>query len=319
MDNLFKYLSLLILTTMVFSCQNRPSEVLSRKKMENVMYDMYIAEAIIENDYHDYVEPENKEALIDQVLRKHKISEARWDTSLSWYSDKIDVYLQINDSVKSRLKRVQEDLDREEMLLASQDEEFQKNSPDYIPLHFRIATLGCERGFKFKLDSTQLVERFGEKDTLFFRFKLLGIHPSNSYSLKSMLTVNYSDTTVYQSSELYENKAYSFPLYRTMDNDTISTVDGFVHLSGKFPQVPIQLYQISLSGEVNDNDSIGIEVNRADSIGAAITVKDSISIEASSKDSIDAKIENKDSIDSNIKLQPITKDTLRKQMKMTTD
>lgn len=299
MDNLFKHLLLLILTTMVFSCQNRPSEVLPRKKMENVMYDMYIAEAIIEHDYHDYVEPENKEALINQVLKKHKISEARWDTSLSWYSDKIDVYLQINDSVKSRLKRKQEELDREEMLLASQDEEFQKKSPDYIPLHFRIATLGCERGFKFKLDSMQLVERFGENDTLFFRFKLLGIHPSDSYSLKSMLTVNYSDTTVYQSSELYENKAYSFPLYRTIDKDIISAVDGFVYLSGKFPQVPIQLYQISLSGDVNGNDSIGVEVNSADSINI--------------------KTENKDSIESTIKLQPVAKDTLQKQLKKTTE
>lgn len=107
MDNLFKYLFFLILTTMVFSCQNRPSEVMPRKKMENVMYDMYIAEAIIDNDYQNFTLPEKKEALIKQVLEKHKISEARWDTSLSWYSDNIDQYLQINDSVKSRLQREQ--------------------------------------------------------------------------------------------------------------------------------------------------------------------------------------------------------------------
>ncbi len=65
-----------------------------------------------------YTTVEKKEALIDQVLEKHKITEARWDTSLSWYSDKIDLYLQINDSVKSRLKRVQEDLDREVLRIA---------------------------------------------------------------------------------------------------------------------------------------------------------------------------------------------------------
>ena len=92
---------------MVSSCHNRPDEVLTRRKMENVMYDMYVAEALIESDYQEYNNPEKKEALIDQVLKKHKISEARWDTSLSWYSDKIDIYLQINDSVKSRIKRRQ--------------------------------------------------------------------------------------------------------------------------------------------------------------------------------------------------------------------
>ncbi|NLA62625.1 MAG: DUF4296 domain-containing protein, partial [Bacteroidales bacterium] len=31
--------------------------------MENLMYDMYIAEAIIDNDYQKFAQPENKEAL----------------------------------------------------------------------------------------------------------------------------------------------------------------------------------------------------------------------------------------------------------------
>ncbi len=253
MANLFKYLLLLLLSTILFSCQNRPSEVLSRKKMENVMYDMYIAEAIIENDYHDYIEPEKKEALIDEVLKKHKISEARWDTSLSWYSDKIDVYLQINDSVKSRLQRKQKEIDREEMLLASQNEDFEIKRPDYIPLYFRIASLGCERGFKFKLDSLQITERFADNDTLFFQFKLLGVHPTDTYSLQAMTIADYKDTTVYQSSRLFDNRLYTFPIVRYIDQDTISTVEGFVNLSGKLPQVPIQLYQISLKG--NDSNS----------------------------------------------------------------
>ena len=87
-----------MLAMMVFSCHNRPSEVLPRKKMENVMYDMYIAEAIIDHDYQNFTLPEKKEALIKHVLEKHKISEARWDTSLSWYSDNIDQYLQIKHS-----------------------------------------------------------------------------------------------------------------------------------------------------------------------------------------------------------------------------
>ena len=259
MDNLFKYLFFLILTTMVFSCQNRPSEVLSRKKMENVMYDMYIAEAIIENDYQKYIEPENKEALIDQVLKKHKINEARWDTSLSWYSDKIDVYLQINDSVKSRLQRKQKEIEKEEILLAAKAADLEIKSPDYIPIDFRIATFACERGFKFRLDSLQLAERFEDKDTIFFRFKLLGIYPTDSYSLKSMLIVDYPDTTVYQSSKLEENQPYTFPIVRYIDQDTISSVNGFVNLSGKFPRVPIQLYQISLGDDESIKDSTIID------------------------------------------------------------
>lgn len=259
MNNLIKYLFFLIVTTMVFSCQNRPSEVLSRKKMENLMYDMYIAEAIIDNDYQEFIEPEKKEALIAQVLKKHKTTEAHWDTSLSWYSDNIDVYIQINDSVKVRLKRNQTAIDELIEQKATKNIIDESKLPGYIPRHFRIAGLGCDRGFKFRLDSTQLAERFNDNDSIFFRLNLLGIYPLGSYSLKSMLKVNYADTTIYETSKLSENRSYSFIIRRAVNQDTVRSVDGFVNLVGKFPQIPIQLYEISLGQkelEVSMQDSI---------------------------------------------------------------
>lgn len=256
MDNQFKYLFLLLLTMVVLSCQNRPSEVLTRKRMENVMYDMYIAEAIIDNDYQKFSSPENKEALINQVLEKHKISEARWDTSLSWYSDKIDLYLQINDSVKSRLQRNQKTID---ILISERDSKEQHKeemkSADYIPPHFRIAGLGCNRGFKFKLDSMQLADRFIDEDSIRFSFKTLGIYPKDTYSLKAMLRAEYSDTIIYEDQELEENRLYCFNVSKQIEQDTIVSLDGFINLSGKLPYVPIQLYQISLDNN-GGNDSI---------------------------------------------------------------
>ena len=145
MDNRFKYLLFLILTMIVFSCQNRPNEVLPRKKMENVMYDMYIAEALIENDYQKFDLPEKKEALIDQVLEKHKISEARWDTSLSWYSDNIDQYIQINDSVKSRLQRNQNISQQLKIQQDADNNKFEVKPADYIPPNFYLAGLEIGR------------------------------------------------------------------------------------------------------------------------------------------------------------------------------
>lgn len=260
MDNRFKYLLFLILTMIVFSCQNRPNEVLPRKKMENVMYDMYIAEALIENDYQKFDLPEKKEALIDQVLEKHKISEARWDTSLSWYSDNIDQYIQINDSVKSRLQRNQNISQQLKIQQDADNNKFEVKPADYIPPNFYLAGLGCDRGFKFSLDSVQLADRFADEDTLFFNFKVLGVFPHDFYSLKSMLLIQYADTTIYQSLKLEENKSYSFPFSKHIEQDTIVSLNGFVNLSGRFPPVPIQLYQISLAGiEKNDSSTQSVE------------------------------------------------------------
>ena len=279
MDNLFKYLLLLVLTTMVFSCQNRPSEVLPRKKMENLMLDMYIAEAIIDNDYQKFALPENKEALINQVLEKHKTSEARWDTSLSWYSDKIDIYLQINDSVKARLQRNQKDIELLKLAQASENYEEDIKPTDYIPPHFRIAGLGCSRGFKFTIDSLQLANRFADYDTISFHFNTLGIYPMDTYSLKAVLRIQYSDTIIYEGAKLEENKSYRFNIFKQFQQDTLKqdtlkldslkevirdtifSLDGFINLSGKFPPIPIQLYKISLdNNQVNDSSKlIGLE------------------------------------------------------------
>ena len=265
MDNLIRSLFFLIFATTLFACQNRPSEVLPRKKMENLMYDMYVAEAIIDNDYQQFDRPEKKEALIDQVLKKHKISEARWDTSLSWYSDNIDIYLQLNDSVKSRLERSMNVIEKETARIALRELGDEIKSPDYIPPHFRIASLGCERGFKFTLDSLQLAERFLEEDTIFFKFKSLGIYPLETYSLKSMLKIDYSDTTIYETSLLNENRQFSFPVRKSIDKDTIKSVDGFINLSGKFPLIPIQIYQISLGLKEIEKDSLDL-IQSVDSI-----------------------------------------------------
>ena len=58
----------LLLLLIVSSCQNRPKEVLKRKNMEQLMYDIYIAEATLENDYGNFNTPEKKEALIQALL-----------------------------------------------------------------------------------------------------------------------------------------------------------------------------------------------------------------------------------------------------------
>jgi len=96
-------LLLLAASLLITSCF-RPKEVLSRKKMERLMYDVYIAEATIENDYQGFDTPEKKEAYINRVFEQHNVSQARWDSSLAWYSDRIDLYLRMNDSVKAAVK-----------------------------------------------------------------------------------------------------------------------------------------------------------------------------------------------------------------------
>jgi len=108
-------LPVLLLAIFSFACTNRPLRVFSEKKMENVLYDIYLAEAEINSNYSAfYSDSARKQDLLNSVLKKHKITEADLDTSLAWYSGHLDVYLKINDNLSKRFSELSAKLTRKQ-------------------------------------------------------------------------------------------------------------------------------------------------------------------------------------------------------------
>ena len=85
------------------ACSGKPAYVVSDKKMENVLFDLYIAETEMnENSRIFYNDSAKKQDLLQSVFQKHKISQAKFDTSLVWYNTKLKRYLKINTQVSER-------------------------------------------------------------------------------------------------------------------------------------------------------------------------------------------------------------------------
>ncbi|GHV20784.1 hypothetical protein FACS189428_0250 [Clostridia bacterium] len=85
------------------ACTNRPWNVLSEKKMENLLFDLYIAETEIkENSPVFQSDSLRKQQLLHSVFEKHHVSEKRFDTSLVWYNAHLDRYLKINEKLTER-------------------------------------------------------------------------------------------------------------------------------------------------------------------------------------------------------------------------
>lgn len=254
------------MVVLITSCQNRPKEVLNRKQMERVLYDIYVAEATLENDYQLFNSPEKKEAYINEVFKVHRITQAQWDTSLSWYSDRIDLYLKMNDSVKARLQRARTDIDTR--LAAMQVQQYTDPSlfkPSYIPGTF---TFSPNNGFRFKLDSTDIKEKNIE-DEFSFTFSVIGLPTSHTPRISSMLTLQYNDTTLYQWVNITENTTYILPASRFIESDTLTNIHGFVHsqdTTGISSQ--IRLYNIFLGNDTlsQDDDSLGLAPVGSDSL-----------------------------------------------------
>ncbi len=109
--------------------------------MERLMYDVYVAEATMENDYQNFdTPPEKKESYIRRVFKAHKTTQDQWDTSLSWYSDRIDIYLKMNDSVKARIQRDRQKVDAEvARQYALQNTDPAYLSPSFIPSFYQFS------------------------------------------------------------------------------------------------------------------------------------------------------------------------------------
>ncbi len=199
--------------------------------MERIMYDVYIAEALIDNDYSTFNTPEKKEALINEVFKKNRTTQERWDTSLSWYSDRVDTYLKINDSVRARLQRQHkyaETLMNREISMEQSIKDRSILSSD-IPTYYSFYEVNPRNGFRFRIDSTQIKEMPDSIDTS-LSFQIIGIPTNHIPSFTSKLVIEYKDTIIYKSSVLTENKKYSLPFDRYIYNDTLQSVVGYIKL-----------------------------------------------------------------------------------------
>ncbi len=217
------------------------------------MYDIYIAEAMIENDYYAFGTPEKKEALINEVFKKHKTTQARWDSSLSWYSDKVEIYLKMNDSVRARLQNRQgqiETLVNNELAMA-QSVIDRTILTSEVPRYYSFSEINPKNGFRFRLDSTQIKEKMDSTD-IFFSFDAIGIPKSFAPLLISQLILEYKDTTIFKSELIFENRHYSTPIERYIENDTLHSILGFVRLQDTLRLFrDIQLKDISLASIKN--------------------------------------------------------------------
>ncbi|MDR2843662.1 MAG: DUF4296 domain-containing protein [Candidatus Symbiothrix sp.] len=103
-----------LLANSLFACTNRPNNVLSDQKMENVLFDLYLAEtAIHENRSFSLSDSLTRQELLQSIFKKHKISEQKLDTSLVWYNAHLDKYIKINENLSKRYGLLLTDLEAE--------------------------------------------------------------------------------------------------------------------------------------------------------------------------------------------------------------
>ncbi len=231
-----------ILILVVFgSCSRRPGYVLPEDEMMDVLYDIQIAQAIYRSG-NDFDTDEKKDALIEGVLRKHKISQAELDSSLLWYSDNIELYRTINDSVSARL-RAQSDL-----LMASRSGYLSErtNTSYLIPPSFHLNEYIPTMSFDIDSFSIKTIDLA----KFIFKFNVQGL--SSFQKAEAAIYFTYKDTIVKDIKVIDKNTSYVFTKPNLADS-LLKNISGYVHIQNKLKGVPsnVILYNMSYSDSVS--------------------------------------------------------------------
>lgn len=233
----------------------RKDDVLPRDKMIAVLHDIQIAEAIQSIHIIDFGKREDKDALVEGVLMKHGITQAQLDSSLVWYSDNVEIYKRVNDSVIATLKRehnlATERLTRYELLT-----NIDKKSnllPDYFYLTEATPITS------FTIDSFTIARLYPD---FMFQFKALWVDEDTDAELT--VAFKYTDTTIIESQRLLPVDSILYKVEKPAVQDTtLKRIDGFIRLNN-YDTIDqrILLYDI----KVRDKIQIETDTTSTDSI-----------------------------------------------------
>jgi len=105
-----RILPIIILMILTFiACDDRPKDVLSAGKLEDVLYDYHLAQGLIEQLPYDQREAQSQD-YINAVFQKHGITEAQFDSSIVYYNRNTKDLNKIYANLKERYDELNEEL-----------------------------------------------------------------------------------------------------------------------------------------------------------------------------------------------------------------
>ena len=232
MKRLTSYLIFLALLLMACS-PSRPRGILSKQKMTDVLVDFHLAQGMAE------AQGDNSEVtrykFIQAVFKKHRITEAVFDSSMIYYSGRAEEFTHIYDNVVTRVQAQAERMGLE-LSQANQDK-FAKltNEGDtaniWLGKDFACVAANpvqCLYSFTMKADST-----FKMGDSFIWRFRTLFVGRSMNNEATALLNFYYDTDTVVCVTDLLRNNPKNELRHtpgRALDSLSLRSITGYIYL-----------------------------------------------------------------------------------------
>lgn len=227
------------LSLVITSCSKKPSSLLSRQKMIDVLIDVQMAASLSEAYNVLPIEYKNSEEykrrIMEGVYKKHNITKAILDSSLVWYSENLNEYNTINDSVIVYLRGTVKTLREDQAYLKSSrygNKQYALLMQSYLNSTRPLITMNIEKPELEKLDKSLLGIGFG----------ILGMNRTDS--LQADFRFKYRDTTIINSFNILKDSVF-YIVKPELADSLLDDVSGYIRLlSNKYRVDPILVYNL---------------------------------------------------------------------------
>lgn len=98
-----------ILIAIMSACNRTPSGVIGKHNMAALLADIYVGEALVDENYRTYYGDSIRQTLRQSVYMKHGVNSEEVDSSLSWYGRHLEAYMEVCKETEEILqKRIDE-------------------------------------------------------------------------------------------------------------------------------------------------------------------------------------------------------------------
>ncbi len=195
---------LLIILLFASACSRRPSWVISEKDMEDLLFDIHLTEAEID-DNSTLQNTKQKEKLLNSVFSKHQITREQFDTSLVWYAAHLDEYVKIYDRLVNRYDILNDTLNKR--LKLHNEIEFKAKCLWKQDSSITLRPFVTENKYVFCLDTSSF---FFPGDVYELKFSVLGVN--KAYKPKVHFSAETQDTTLVKRDLILDNGVFSLLL-----------------------------------------------------------------------------------------------------------
>lgn len=235
------------------ACSPVPDNILSQNEIRAVLADMQIAEAIINGDQETYKDDAKKLALYESVFNKYHITQAEYDSSLTWYAQNLDIYMRVynlvSEDIDDRIHNLG-DVERIEV-------DTQKNDSVDIWSRRTYLTFSPKSPFNGTTFNIEPKESYPPGSTFTLGMNVWGISQKDKNKPQIRICLDQGDTTLVINDQIMRDGYHQTKL-KSVATKRIKRVYGFIYLNNHDMDY-YKIYTDSISLMRYNYKSIGFE------------------------------------------------------------